>query len=153
MEKHLKQQTRDLDSIFARDGGVPHCRIRDELRQLCVEKMGLFRQESDLAYAVERLGELREQYRQVCCRTPLEPFNFEILHVLELESLLCLAEIIARGALARRESRGSHFRSDYPQRDDAQWLKHTLATLDGERIAISYREVDVSLYEPKERTY
>jgi succinate dehydrogenase / fumarate reductase flavoprotein subunit len=89
----------------------------------------------------------------VCCRTPLGPFNFEVLSVLELESLLCLGEIIARGALARTESRGSHFRTDYPARNDGEWLKHTLAQFDGSRIAVSYEKVDVSLYEPKERTY
>ena len=99
------------------------------------------------------LGELREQYRQVCCRTPLGSFNYELLHVVELESLLALSEIIARGALARQESRGSHFRLDYPVRNDSQWLKHTVATLDGSQIAISYKEVDVSLYEPKDRDF
>jgi succinate dehydrogenase / fumarate reductase flavoprotein subunit len=153
LEEHLQRQSRRVDRIFARERGIPHSRIRDELRQLCAEKMGVFRREDELAQAVARLDELREQYRQVCCRTPLGPYHMEILHVLELESLLWLGEIIARGALARQESRGSHFRTDYPVRDDARWLKHTLARLDGEEIALSYREVDVSLYAPKERTY
>ncbi len=106
-----------------------------------------------MALAVDKLAELRERYQEVCCRAPRGPFNFEIPHVLELESLLCLGEITARGALARQESRGSHFRTDHPKRDDSAWLKHTLARLDGGRIAISYCDVDCSLYEPKERTY
>jgi succinate dehydrogenase / fumarate reductase, flavoprotein subunit len=153
LESRLRQQTRDLDRLFSRSGGVSYSQIRDEMRQLCVDKIGLFRQEKDLAEAVSRLGELREQYRHVCCRTPLGSFNYELLHVVELESLLALSEIIARGALARQESRGSHFRLDYPVRNDSQWLKHTVATLDGGQIAISYKEVDVSRYEPKERIY
>jgi len=115
--------------------------------------MGVFRQEKDLAEAVSQVRQLRQQYREVACRSRLEPFNFEILHVLELESLLYLAEIIARGALARRESRGSHFRTDYPARNDADWLKHTLARLDGDEITLDYAKADTSLYEPKERTY
>jgi succinate dehydrogenase / fumarate reductase, flavoprotein subunit len=115
--------------------------------------MGVFRQEKLLAEAVEQIGQLREQYRDICCHTTLGPFSSEILHVLELESLLCLGEIIARGALERKESRGSHFRTDFPKRDDPNWLKHTLATIDGEDIRLSYSEVDTSLYEPKERTY
>ena len=123
------------------------------MRQLCADRIGVFRRENDLAQAVARLSELREQYREVCCQTPVAPFNFEILHVLEMGQLLYLSEIIARGALARQESRGSHFRTDYPARDDARWLKHTMAKLDGDRIVISYKEVDVSQYEPKERTY
>jgi succinate dehydrogenase / fumarate reductase, flavoprotein subunit len=153
LEKHAALQARDLERLLARDRGVSYSGIRDEMRQLCVDKMGVFRRESELAEAVSRLSELREQYRAVACRTPLGPFNFEILHVLELESLLYLSEIIARGALARAESRGSHFRTDYSTRNDAQWLRHTLARVAGQRVALSYREVDVSLYEPKERTY
>jgi len=73
--------------------------------------------------------------------------------VLELEGLLCLGEITAAGALARKESRGSHSRTDHPERNDADWLKHTLARLDGEEVALSYAQVDVGLYEPKARTY
>ena len=133
---------------------VPHHRIRDELRQVCAEQDGHF--PAGRATWPRRWPDspsLREQYREVCCRTPPGPFNFEILHVLELEGLLWLGEIIARGALARQESRGSHFRTDYPARDDAGWLRHTLARLDGDEIALSYPEVDISLYEPKERTY
>ncbi len=153
LERELGRQTRDLDRMYARKRGIPHCQIRDELRQLCADKLGIYRQEKELAQAVERVAALKDQYREVCCRAPLGPFNFEVLHVSELESLLWLAEVIARGALARTESRGSHFRTDYPARNDGQWLKHTLAQLDGDRLAVSYENVDVSLYEPKERTY
>ncbi len=153
LERELARQTGDLDRICARQRGIPYYQIRDEMRQLCADKVGVFRQEKELALAVDKLAELRERYREVCCRAPRGPFNFEIQHVLELESLLCLGEITARGALVRQESRGSHFRTDYPARNDSAWLKHTLARLDGGRIAISYSEVDCSLYEPKERTY
>jgi succinate dehydrogenase / fumarate reductase flavoprotein subunit len=153
LQAHLDRQTRQIEGIFARNRGIPHHRIRDELRRLCVEQIGIFRREEALRGALARLGELRQQYREVCCRAPAGPFSLEILHVLELEGLLRLGEIIARGALARQESRGAHFRTDFPARDDARWLRHTLAHCDGDEIALSYREVDISLYEPKERTY
>jgi succinate dehydrogenase / fumarate reductase flavoprotein subunit len=153
VERHWREQHAQLERMFSRREGIPHNRIRDSLRNLCAEKMGVFRQEKDLAEAVSQVRQLRQQYREVACRSRLEPFNFEILHVLELESLLYLAEIIARGALARRESRGSHFRTDYPARNDADWLKHTLARLDGDEITLDYAKADTSLYEPKERTY
>ena len=96
---------------------------------------------------------MREQYAAVGCRTPPGPFNFEILQALELEGLLYVAEVIAKGALARRESRGSHFRTDYPARNDAEWLKHTLARLDGGEISFSYSDVDTSHHAPQARTY
>ena len=87
------------------------------------------------------------------CQTRQGPFNYEMLNVLELESLLYLGEITARGALARKESRGSHFRTDYTKRDDAGWLKHTIARVEDDEIVFSYADVDVGPYEPKERSY
>ena len=83
----------------------------------------------------------------------VEPFNDEIVRALELESLLDLAAITAAGALARTESRGSHFRRDYPARDDAHWLLQTLAYLHEREIMFENSGLDTSLHEPTERTY
>ncbi len=153
LRDHLKKTAEQIDRLVDRDRGVPWLRIRQELRGVLTDKVGVFRSGQDMAEAVDRIGELRRQFGKVCCRTRPGPFNNEILHVLELQSLLYLGEITARGALARQESRGSHFRTDYNHRDDSQWLKHTIARLEGERITLSYTEVDTSHYEPKERTY
>jgi succinate dehydrogenase / fumarate reductase flavoprotein subunit len=123
------------------------------LRALLTEKVGIFRHESAIAEAVEQIGRLRRQYPAVGCSTPPGPFNFEILQALELEGLLYVAEVIAKGALMRRESRGSHSRTDYPTRNDTEWLKHTLARLDGGEISFSYKDVDISHHAPQARTY
>ena len=81
-------------------------------------------------------------------------FNTELLDYIELEYLLELAEIITIGAINRTESRGSHFRNDYPQRDDENWLKHTLAKkCDDGSIDIKYDKVYITKYPPKERKY
>ncbi len=151
--EHLQQATDWVTQRIDRQGGIRPSQIRDELQALLAEKVGIFRNEKDLAEAVTQIGQLREQYAESCCQTRLGPFNFEILNLIELNSLLCLAEITARGALARRESRGSHSRTDYPNRDDARWLKHTTARLDGDEIRLSHSSVDIGPYEPKERTY
>jgi len=153
LEENLRHVTEKVDRFLRRKDGVPHHRIREKLKDLLTQKVGIFRAEADLAEAASEIRELREQYRAVSVRTPLGPFNFEILNVLELEGLLYLGEITARGALARKESRGSHFRRDHRERNDADWLKHTVAQLDGDRIALSYADVDVGLYKPKHRTY
>jgi succinate dehydrogenase / fumarate reductase flavoprotein subunit len=153
VNKHWQIQRSTLDQVFARKRGLPHYQIRENLRNICAEKMGVFRQRQELAEAVAQIRELRSRYREVCCRSPLGPFNFEILNVLELESLLLLAEGTALGALAREESRGSHYRRDFPQRNDAHWMKHSLARLDGNELILSYGPVDRSLHEPEERTY
>jgi len=80
-------------------------------------------------------------------------FNTDLLEALELESLLGLAETILVSAIARTESRGAHYREDYPERDDANWLKHTLVvnTADGPRV--SYKPVTITRFQPKARTY
>jgi succinate dehydrogenase / fumarate reductase flavoprotein subunit len=153
LEEHLRQVRDRVDRIADRSGGVPHYEISDRLKQVLTEKVGIFREEGALDEAVAEIRELRRQYQAVGLRTPIGPFQSEVLHVLELESLLYLGEITARGALARKESRGSHFRTDYPERDDQQWLCHTLAQLDGEEVRLSYSDVDLGLHEPGQRTY
>lgn len=153
LQQQLSKLTKQVDRLVSRDRGIPHHRIREDLRTLLAEKVGIFREQTALAEAVAQIRELRERYKTISSQTRAGPFHSEILNVLELESLLYLGEITARGALAREESRGSHFRTDYPQRNDAKWLKHTIAQLDGEEIKLSYADVDVSLYQPEERTY
>jgi succinate dehydrogenase / fumarate reductase flavoprotein subunit len=106
-----------------------------------------------LTDAVAQIGELKQQYKEVSLETSPGPFNFEIVHVLDLESLLYMSEITAQGALRRQESRGSHYRNDYPERDDTQWLCHTMARLEDDHVIFSYTDVDVSQYEPQKRTY
>jgi succinate dehydrogenase / fumarate reductase flavoprotein subunit len=153
LQDELSQLTRRVEGFLAPTGGVTHYQIAERLKGLLTEKVGIYRTEADLADAVGQVRQLREQYRAVRLRTPPGPFQSEVLHVLELESLLYLGEITAQGALARRESRGSHFRVDHPARDDAHWLKHTVARLDDQEPRFSCADVDTSLYEPEQRTY
>lgn len=153
LARHLALQSAQLDAMLARGRAVPHHRLRESLRQVLTEQVGIFRNANELADAVEQVRRLREQYAAVGCSTSPGSFNFEVLQALELEGLLLVAEVIARGALARRESRGSHFRRDYPARDDAQWLRHTLARLDGGDIGLTYSDVDTSHHAPQARTY
>jgi succinate dehydrogenase / fumarate reductase, flavoprotein subunit len=136
-----------------RTGSVPHQEIRNALRTVMSTQVGVFRHESELSDAVHRIAALRDQYQKVRLVTPPQPYNYEILNVLELESQLYLSEITARGALARTESRGAHFRTDYPARDDDRWLRHTIARLDAGQIRLSYAAVDTSRHVPAARTY
>jgi len=153
LARRLKEVEERVTGLVERQTGVFHHELREELRKVLTEKVGIFRNAGDLSEAVERIGELKRRYRTVCCRTEPGPFADEILHVLELESQIALGEITARGALARTESRGSHFRTDHPERNDADWLQHTIARLDGDEVRLSYGDADTSHYEPKKRTY
>jgi succinate dehydrogenase / fumarate reductase flavoprotein subunit len=76
-----------------------------------------------------------------------------MIQVLELEGMLSVAEVIIEGALARKESRGSHFRLDHPERDDTNWLRHTLAFMTPDGPRLEYKDVTITSYPPKERTY
>jgi succinate dehydrogenase flavoprotein subunit len=153
VEDAVRGQVGRVERLLQQKSGVRHDQIRDRLRTVCMENVGIFRDQGKLAEAVDRIVALKEQYREVSLVTPPGRFNFELVNVLELESQLYLAEITARGALARQESRGSHFRTDYPERDDEQWLRHTVARLEGDGVVLSYSDVDVSHHEPQERTY
>jgi len=127
--------------------------IRDELQTVMMDEVGVFRIESQIRAALEKIGELQERYRQLGIDDKGKQFNTDLLEVIELGGLLDLAEVTAAGALARTESRGAHSREDYPQRDDTNWLKHTLAYRTEKGIEFRYKPVVVTRFEPKPRTY
>jgi succinate dehydrogenase / fumarate reductase flavoprotein subunit len=97
--------------------------------------------------------ELRERYRRIRLQDKGKIFNTDLQEALELGYLLDLAEVTVVSALARRESRGAHYREDFPQRNDAEWLKHTLAyRLNGE-FELRYKPVVITRFQPVERKY
>jgi succinate dehydrogenase / fumarate reductase flavoprotein subunit len=116
-------------------------------------RCSVFRNEKDLKEAVSQLRELRKGYEQVSLDFKGRSFNTDLLEALELDSLLTLAETIVLSAMERKESRGAHYREDYPERDDENWLKHTLMqkTATGQRVF--YKPVRITRFEPKARTY
>ncbi len=76
------------------------------------------------------------------------------MEAFEFSNILLIAEVIAKGAILRKESRGAHYRNDYPERDDENWLKHTIATLDGEgKVKFDFSGVTITKFKPQPRTY
>ena len=118
-----------------------------------MRNVGVYRSEGPMNKAVADVQDLRHQYQEVRVEDPSRAFNSDILGILELENLLDLSLVTAASAVNRQESRGAHSREDFPERDDAGWLKHTLASLQGDQVKISYKDVDTSIWEPKPRTY
>jgi len=127
--------------------------LKARLREVMDESVYVFRDEAGLTDAVREVRELKEKYRRVRVTDGGGVFNYNLLDTLEVGVMLELAEVVAQGALNRRESRGGHARLDYPQRDDANWLKHTLARRTESGPSFSFAPVRITMWKPVERKY
>ncbi len=152
-EDALKEAAMEVATIMNRIEGEPYAKIRHDLQKMMNEYAGVFRNREKLETARERIADLKGRYEKVCIQDLGGVFNTDILGALEVGNLLDLAEVIVEGALAREESRGAHFRTDHPKRDDEKWMRHTLAYRTGEGVRLEYAGVSVTRYEPKERKY
>jgi len=128
-------------------------RIREEMRALMTEKVGVFRTEQGLTEAVEALEELKERADGTALSSRSLTMNPDLVQRWELENLLSISMVIAQAALRRRESRGGHFRMDFPERKD-EFNHHTLATMTQfGKVGFSQRPIDMSLFEEKGKDY
>jgi succinate dehydrogenase / fumarate reductase flavoprotein subunit len=142
-----------IDRLRNGDGSEKAAQIGQEMRTMMFDDVGVFRTGEGLLRAIDKVRELRERFKHVRIQDTGKVFNTEMLNTWELGNLLDLALVTAISAEARRESRGAHAREDYPRRDDAGWLKHTLAWFDGEQVRLGYKPVVITKYAPKERIY
>jgi succinate dehydrogenase / fumarate reductase flavoprotein subunit len=118
-----------------------------------MRKVGIYRTGKGLDEAVAEIAALRQEYAGAGLRDTGRSFNTEMIDFLELGNLLDLAYVTAGCALDRRESRGAHAREDFAERDDRNWLRHSLAWIGDGRIEIGRRPVDVSIWPPQPRQY
>ena len=143
-----------LEALRSRaSGGERAADIRLEMQGVMMDHVGVFREEAGLKQAVAKIAELQDRYRRVAIDDKGQRFNTDLLEAWELGALLDMAQVTADAALNRTESRGGHYREDYPKRDDGAWLKHSLAWRRDGRIELSYKPVTITDYQPKERVY
>ncbi|MCH8919852.1 MAG: fumarate reductase (quinol) flavoprotein subunit [Chloroflexi bacterium] len=135
------------------DGGERIVTLRTELQSAMEEGAGVYRTESSLRATSERIAEIRERFRNVQLDDHSLSFNTELISALELEFMIGIAEALAHSALARTESRGSHQRTDHPERDDEHFLKHSLAYRSDDTSRIEYEDVVITNWPPAERVY
>jgi succinate dehydrogenase / fumarate reductase flavoprotein subunit len=152
-QERLRAFQSGLEGIFERKREEPGFLIRDEMKALMTSQVGIFRKESALLAAKEKIKELKKRFLRIGLKQRDLAFNNEFIQYCELEGMIHLAEVIVEGAVARKESRGSHFRVDFPNRDDEHWLRHTMAFKTAEGVKLDYKEVTITSYPPKERTY
>ncbi|MBA2573068.1 MAG: FAD-binding protein, partial [Gemmatimonadetes bacterium] len=146
--------TAEFERLLAQTSGEPAAKIREEMQNTMMDFVGVFREQAGIQKAVDKVRELQDRYRTLVIMDKGRRYNLEMLEAWELGSLLELAEVTAESALARTESRGAHSREDFPDRDDANWLKHTFAyRREGGRIELRYKPVTITRFQPKERVY
>ncbi|MGB2896843.1 MAG: FAD-binding protein, partial [Anaerolineales bacterium] len=130
--------------------------IRNEMNVMMTNDCGIFRDADGLQAALSNVKQLQERFQNARVMDTSKRFNTDVQGALETENLLAFSEVIIASALARTESRGAHSRIDYPERDDENWLKHTIAFKNGGELpVISYKEVNINWdkYPPQERKY
>jgi len=142
-----------INDFLDREGGEHVYRIRDELRRSMFDHFGVFRNEEAMQEGLDNYQMLKERARTGSINNKGMLFNHALIHALELEFMIMIAEPIAMGALQRRESRGSHFRPDYPKRNDDEFLRHTMAYLRNGETELEYAPVTLGRFEVKERVY
>ena len=149
-----REESRVFDSLLGRERGKETLAgIRVEMQQRMERDVGIFRDEAGLADACSQLAKLRERFANVGLADKDHVFNTELTGFLEVDFMLDVAATIAHSALNRRESRGAHSRTDHPTRDDANYLKHTLALRTDGAPRIDYAPVKITKWEPVERKY
>ena len=142
-----------FDALRNGDGQEKVYDLAAEMKKVMYDDVGIFRNEAGMKAAIQKIRELKERFKHVKLADTGKVFNTELLNAWELSNMLDLAEVIATSALNRQESRGGHAREDFPNRDDANWLKHTLIKNKDGKLDIAYKPVVITKYQPKERVY
>jgi succinate dehydrogenase / fumarate reductase flavoprotein subunit len=148
-----------LESMLAGSGGERVADLRRTLQETMDVGAQVFRTAESLTTTLADIRSLKDRYRSVTVQDKGRAFNTDLMEAVELGFLLDLAEVVVVGALAREESRGGHFREDFPTRDDARFMKHTMAYLRpsadgaGTEVRLDSKPVVVTRYQPMERKY
>jgi succinate dehydrogenase / fumarate reductase flavoprotein subunit len=143
-----------IEAIRENAGGESAAEIRKEMRDMMMDHVGVFRTEELLTEALSRLQALKKRCSRVSIMDKGRRWNTELFEAWELGCLLDLAEATTVAALVRTESRGAHYREDYPERDDVNWLAHSLAYLESDgAVTMKTKPVTLGLYEPSKRVY
>ncbi len=127
--------------------------LRKELQAIMMSNVGVFRHEDKLKVALEKVQELEQRARNIQIDDKGLKFNTDLSEMMELDNLLHFAGLIIGGALNRQESRGAQSRTDFPKRDDVNWLKHTIAFKKDGEITFDYKPVVITKFQPQERKY
>ncbi|GCA92058.1 succinate dehydrogenase/fumarate reductase flavoprotein subunit [Microcystis aeruginosa] len=150
---YLQDAKEEITALLTKKGTIRIGQLRQEFQDCMTQHCGVFRTEATMREGIKQIGELKRQYEQIYLDDRGDCWNTELIEAWELQSLMVVGEIILTSALNRQESRGAHSREDFPQRDDQNFLQHTLAYYSPSGIDIDYMPVVIQDFTPVERKY
>ncbi len=158
VESFMKQEEKNITDLLLRGYGENPFELKAEMQKIMMDKVGIFRNSEDLEQAVEELKVLNQRAKKIALRNKISSSNPELVEAIRVPKMIKLAQCVAYGAMLRTESRGAHSREDFPERNDKDWLKRTLATWqdsDANLPEITYEDLDIMKMEmpPASRGY
>ena len=147
------ESKRLFDDIRNRNGDENPFKLKQELRELMDEHVGVYRTGDGLATALDKIKDIKKRFANIKVVDKSDTYNTNLMNALELENLIDIAEVTVTGALNRTESRGAHSRRDCKERDDKNWLKHTMAFYDPQGPKLDYKPVTITTWKPVARKY
>ncbi len=148
-----KKAIEEVEWVLNADGTEVPGKIREVMQVNMYRKCGVFRNEQELTEMYDIIKDLQRRYKNIRIQDKGLKFNLDLEETIELRHLLQTAEVIVASAINRTESRGAHWRTDYPKRDDENWLKHTLAWRTDEGVKFDYKPVVITRFQPEERKF
>ena len=153
-EEDARRMSDEIDWVLSNNGTERVPQLRDELQQSMTDNAGVFRTEATLEKQMKILANLRKRYKNIRIDDKSSVFNTELQEAIEFGHMLDYSLFIVKSALARKESRGAHYREDFPERDDKGFLKHTMGYMDEDgNIRLDYMDVVLGKHELKARSY
>ncbi|MDB9432205.1 succinate dehydrogenase/fumarate reductase flavoprotein subunit [Microcystis aeruginosa] len=152
-EIYLQDAKEEITALLTKKGTIRIGQLRQQFQDCMTQHCGVFRTEATMREGIKQIGELKRKYEQIYLDDRGDCWNTELIEAWELQSLMVVGEIILTSALNRQESRGAHSREDFPQRDDQNFLQHTLAYYSPSGIDIDYMPVVIQDFTPVERKY
>lgn len=149
----LERDRKRIAALMSRKGGERVVALRKEIGKIMMEHFGILRNRERMEEGKRRLEGVRSRLGNIYLQDRGKVFNLELIEALQLYSIIDLAEVIAAGACSREESRGAHSRTDFPDRNDQEWMKHTLAYQSDHGPRLDYQAVNITRIPPAEREY